>query len=182
LESEEGVVYKVFRRGFTGSTGTYTYSHAHTDFCTPRQQHRDLTWNIVIDFPKGVEEGWCAAVLSAGTPEARRTRQIVDSRRVRGDLVGERMRSDVSRSGIVIDILVKWVALTFCCQIESVLGVFWTVSVFLTRHGEGFSKQPKHRKHATRLVVSDSDRDNIHFRAKAVSRGEKLELRLLSKA
>jgi hypothetical protein len=99
-----------------------------------------------------------------------------------GDLVCERMRSDVSRSGIVIDILVKWVALTFCCQIESVLGVFWTVSVFLTRHGEGFSKQPKHRKHATRLVVSDSDRDNIHFRAKAVSRGEKLELRLLSKA
>jgi hypothetical protein len=65
-------------------------------------------------------------VRSAGIPKARTIRQIVDRSRaeMRGDLVGERMRSDVSRSGIVIDMLVKWVALTFCCEIKSVLGAF----------------------------------------------------------
>jgi hypothetical protein len=124
-----GVPSKVRRKWYTrasegestGSTGTYTYLHAHIDLCAPRYRQRDLTWNIVIDFfwplRKGVEEGWCVLGLPAlGHRRPERSGRSLTGAEMRGDLVGERMRSDASRSGIVIDVLVKWVALTLAVK------------------------------------------------------------------
>jgi hypothetical protein len=113
-------------------------------------EQRDLTSNIVIDFPGpcvkvSKKDGARCPSPRAGKPKARTIRQIVDRSRDARRSHGERMRSDVSRSGIVIDMLVKWVALTFAVCARSFFG----------RHGEGFFG-PSTRRDLCRIATTST--------------------------